>query len=97
MYNSFKSKCDFGKNVQTNKIYFTQLNYTINIYLIEITWFGFFSVSAESYFKDAEGVYLRHYGPHHDKTIGIQDQMARLQIRADRQEVKWHERWNIYF
>ncbi|ELT89607.1 hypothetical protein CAPTEDRAFT_190411 [Capitella teleta] len=42
--------------------------------------------SAESYLNDALMIYQASHGPHHMKTIEIQDELARLMIRTERQE-----------
>ena len=44
-------------------------------------------VSAESYFNDALAIYKLQFGPCHEKTISTQDELARLQIRAEKHEV----------
>ena len=44
-------------------------------------------VSAESYFNDALAIYKLQFGPCHEKTITTQDELARLQIRAEKHEV----------
>lgn len=46
------------------------------------------SVSAESYFNDAIAIYKLHYGPSNEVTIGAQDELAHLQIRTDRTDVR---------
>ena len=51
------------------------------------------SVSAESYFNDAITVFKGCYGPGHEVTIGAQDELAHLQIRSDRQEVRNFQFW----
>ncbi|XP_074649987.1 tetratricopeptide repeat protein 23-like [Tubulanus polymorphus] len=40
--------------------------------------------SAESYLNECLAMYQLHYGPNHEKTIGIHDELAKLMIRTDR-------------
>ena len=49
--------------------------------------------SAESYLNECLAVFQTVYGPHHQKTIEIQDELARLMIRTDRAEVST-EMWS---
>ena len=47
----------------------------------------FHLVSAESYYNDALVIYQKVHGPVHEKTVSVQDDIARLQIRTDKQQV----------
>ena len=43
--------------------------------------------SAESYLNECLATYQSVYGPSHEKTIDVQDDLARLMVRTDRGEV----------
>ena len=47
----------------------------------------FIVASAESYLNECLAVYQVVYGPNHQKTLDIQDELARLMVRTDRAEV----------
>ena len=46
-----------------------------------------FLASAESYLNECLGIYQAVHGPHHIDTIETEDELARLMIGMDRQEV----------
>ncbi len=45
--------------------------------------------SAESYLNECLAVYQVVHGPNHQKTIDIQDELAKIMIRTDRQDVSY--------
>ena len=49
-----------------------------------------FSVSAESYLNECLSSCTTVYGPSHKKTLEVQDELARLQIRTERENVSFY-------
>ena len=52
----------------------------------------FLSASAESYLNECLAVYTVQHGPNHQKTIDIQDELAKIMIRTDRASVSKQRR-----
>ena len=50
-----------------------------------------FTASAESYLNECLAVYQVVHGPNHQKTLDIQDELARLMVRTDRAEVNKYQ------
>lgn len=48
---------------------------------------NFITVSAESYFNECLAIYKSTLGPSHAKTLRVQDELAKLMIRTDRNSV----------
>ena len=59
----------------------------IPVYIVH-KWVYHTSASAESYLNECLAIYQSQYGPHHKKTLDIQDDLARLMVRTDRAEVR---------
>ena len=58
-----------------------------NVYIC--TWSFLFTVSAESYLNECLSSCTTVYGPSHKKTLEVQDELARLQIRTQRENVSF--------
>ena len=56
-------------------------------HLYAYSYYFFCKASAESYLNECLATYQAVHGPHHEKTLAIHDEVARLLIRTDRQEV----------